>query len=553
MTNSADQSYFKTAEYIDPGLPEYADNPMIAALPPINSVNDVVEMLDKRPKFNDKEINLKGHVRVHAISRLTRDFFVPQTMHLVLEQKFSQLIRKSYLGRNPKTATFKRKLNQMRSIIQNQDLTSYVHSESNSNASSMAISGISGAGKSTATNKILNSYDKVIYHPEYQLLQVPWIKIDCPYEGSLSEFCESFFIALDKRLNTRYRDKYTAGRPTIGKMIADVADLCLIHAIGLIVVDEFQHMNLAKSGGEKKMINFLVTLVNVVEVSIVLIGTPTALRLFSNEFRQARRASGEGSIVWDKMAFDESWDDFLLELFQYQWLESHTELDETFTHLLYELSQGIPDIAVKLFCLAQARAILLADSPDEECLTTGLFNDVFEEEFSIVKPMLDALRTNDKKALEACKDIVIPKIESGLLNGFDHLKAMPLKTPKRIETGDSLQNDVVNNAISTLISMGVTEDIVRPLVQDCIASNPEVSLIDIIHQATSSFAATSTANIKKGPKKKSKSTLNKVKEMDWGQLSQSDLRKVYSSKSGTMYEALKENGHIYPIKQFLAG
>ena len=41
--------------------------------------------------------------------------------------------------------------------------------------------------------------------------------------------------------------------------------------------------------------------------------------------------------------------------------------------------------------------------------------------------------------------------------------------------------------------------------------------------------------------------------MDWGQLSQSDLRKVYSSKSESMYEALKENGHIYPIKQFLVG
>ena len=291
---------------------------MIAALPEIMSPVKVVEALTKRPTFQREEINLPGHIRVHAISRMTRDFFVPQTLHLVLEQKISQLIRFSYLGRNPKTAAFKRKLNTIRDTLQKQVLTSYVHDVVNSPASSMAISGISGAGKSTATNIILNTYPRVLYHPDYHLLQVPWIKVDCPYDGSLSEFCGSFFIALDKCLDTNYRQKYTSGRPSIGKMIADVADLCLIHAIGLVVVDEFQHMNLAKSGGEKKMINFLVTLVNVVEVSVLLIGTPKALKLFTSEFRQARRASGHGSIVWDRLPSDESWEDFLDELWPYQ-------------------------------------------------------------------------------------------------------------------------------------------------------------------------------------------------------------------------------------------
>ena len=185
-------------------------------------------------------------------------------------------------------------------------------------------------------------------------------------------FVESFFIALDRRLNTNYRQKYTSGRPSIGKMIADVADLCLIHAIGLVVVDEFQHMNLAKSGGEKKMINFLVTIVNVVEVSVLLIGTPMALKLFTGEFRQARRASGEGSMVWDRLPLDESWEEFLDELWPYQWLKSPQERDELISNKLYELSQGVPDIVVKLFCLAQARAILLADGPRDECLTVEL-------------------------------------------------------------------------------------------------------------------------------------------------------------------------------------
>lgn len=544
-----DEGYrrYPVAEYHDPGLPEYADNPLIAALPKIMSPLDVVEKLKQLPLFKKDEIALPGHIRVHAINRLTRNFFLPQTLHLVLEQKFSQLIRKSYLGRNPKTAIFKRKLNSVRDIVQRHDLTSYVHDGGNSTASSMAITGISGAGKSTATNILLNAYPRVIYHPEYHLLQVPWIKVDCPYDGSLSEFCESFFIALDKRLNTNYRHKYTSGRPTIGKMIADVADLCLIHAVGLIVVDEFQHMNLAKSGGEKKMINFLVTLVNVVEVSVILIGTPKALKLFSSEFRQARRAAGEGSLLWDRFALDDAWDDFLQELWKYQWLQSARPLDESILLKLYELSQGIPDIVVKLFCIAQARAILLANDPSEEYLSVELLEDVFEDEFSVVKSMLDALKTNDKHALERCGDLAIPTIESALLNTFDHLKPAPL-SKTNLELGNERDTDLAKSALKTLIAMGVSADIAEPLLKEIIHANPEITLIQIIHQATSTLSGIS----EKGSSKQKKEKNIYAKKDTWGQLNDGDLRKIYSSKTGPMYEALWERKLIYPIDELLS-
>ena len=549
MNNSDDQPRFKTAVYQNQGLPEYTENPLISALPKILSPIEVVERLTQRPLISEEEKGLEGHIRVHAIARLTRNFFVPQTIHLILEQKISQLIRKSYLGRNPEKADFKRKLNNTRDTLSQLDLTSYSHDVVNSPASSMAISGISGAGKSTTTNIILNSYDRVIFHPDYHLLQVPWIKIDCPYDGSLSEFCENFFIALDKRLNTNYRQKYTSGRPSIGKMIADVADLCLIHAIGLIVVDEFQHMNLAKSGGEKKMINFLVTLVNVVEVSVILIGTPKALRLFSREFRQARRASGEGSIVWDRMACDESWDEFLNELWSYQWLRSPKPIDEAITNKLYELTQGIPDIVVKLFCLAQARSILLAGSPSEECLSVDLLVDVFEEEFAVVKPMLDALRGNgNRKLLENCDDLIIPEIDGALLNTFDHLKAQTLNRQKSVETGDVQENDLVNSAIDILVKMGASPDIAQPLVVDLINANPEITLIQIINSATTSLSATSS------PPEKTTETSKPVyvKRDTWGQLPSQDLRKMFSDKTGTMYEALCEGNVIYPVEKLLA-
>lgn len=544
-----DQPRFKVAEYKDPGLPEYADNPLIAALPEIMSPAEVVGELTKRPGFKLEEINLDGHIRVHAISRLMRNFFVPQTLHLVLEQKFSQLIRRSYLGRNPKTAAFKRKLNSIRETLQEQELTSYVHDVINSPASSMAISGISGAGKSTATNIILNTYPRVIFHPDYHLLQVPWIKVDCPYDGSLSEFCESFFIALDRRLNTNYRQKYTSGKPSIGKMIADVADLCLIHAIGLVVVDEFQHMNLAKSGGEKKMINFLVTLVNMVEVSVVLIGTPSALRLFANEFRQARRASGEGSIVWDRLPQDESWEDFLDELWPYQWLESPQKRDELLTNKLYELSQGVPDIVVKLFCIAQARAILLAKDIEDERLTVELLEDVFEEEFSIVKPMLEALSSGNKRALERCNDLVMPEIESALINTFDQLKSRPLSKKRNIELGEASQTAIANSAIEMLTAAGIAKDIAEPLVADALGANPDLSLIQIIHEVTKALIKVRSKLAKKTNKEK-KGT---VKPDTWAQLKDRDIRKLYADRTGSMYESLIEERLIYPVEELLAG
>mgnify|MGYP000206321859 CR=1 FL=1 len=541
---------FPEAEYKEQGLPEYTENPLISALPVIMSPVEVAQALVKRPHFQPEELNLPCHIRTHAINRLARDFFVPQTNHIIIEQKLSKLIRSSYLNRNPKTATFKRKLNSIRGLIQNEDLTTYLHDDVDSPASSMTIAGISGAGKSTTTNLVLNTYPRVIYHPELHMLQVPWLKVDCPYDGSLSDFCLSFFIALDRRLNLNYRDQYASGRPTIAKMMADVADLCLIHAIGLIVIDEFQHMSLAKSGGEKKMINFLVTLVNVVEVSIVLIGTPKALRLFASEFRQARRASGDGSVVWDRLPEDESWEDFLEELWPYQWLHNKIARDEPLTKKLYELTQGVPDIVVKLFCLAQSRAVLLAESPEDEALSPELLDQVFEDEFSIVKPMLEALRSGKRKKIEECNDLIFPKFESSMINAMDKLVSKPLELPKSVELGEPDETSIANVAIKTIVSMGIAEDIAQPLVTDALVKKPDLKLIQIIQMAT-----TALTQVGEGRKTEPKTNTKPVYtgRDSWGQLRECDLRKMYADKSGSMYEVMKEKGLIYPVHKLLAG
>lgn len=48
----------------------------------------------------------------------------------------------------------------------------------------------------------------------------------------------------------------------------------------------------------------------------------------------------------------------------------------------------------------------VGNSAEDEMLSVELFDTVFEDEFSIVRPMLDALRRGNKKKVEECNDLV---------------------------------------------------------------------------------------------------------------------------------------------------
>lgn len=535
------------ANYIDPGIPEYADNPLVAALPPLNDPLSAANLFSKIPYFSEEEINLPSHIRIHAISRLTTNFFVPFSNHILLEQKLSALIRQAYLGRNPKEASFKKHLNNCFEKMVKQDLDAYIYDNVKSTALSMSLVGISGSGKSKTLDIILESYNKIIFHPDYNLLQVPWLKVNCPHDGTLTELCFSIFMALDNRLNTSYYRNFSRGRLGIGKLLTEVANLCLIHAVGLLVIDEFQHMNVAKSGGEKKMINFLVTLINTIGVSVVLVGTPKALPIFASEFRQARRAAGHGNMVWDRIKNDESWDDFVNAMWKYQWLRNAKTLTEDLREKLYELSQGIADIAIKLFCLAQARILLLSNDGESESITSHLLEDIFDEELSVVKPMINALRRGDDRVLSEYSDIETPDIESSLINTFDLIKQNSL-VKQNIIVDDCESPSMAKKAIQSLVLIGVSKDIAETLVKDAMLSDPNITLIQIIQAATKSFSG-SNNEIKKQNLRMKSLSMNKADSLD--QLSERDMRKMYAEKTGCMYEVMITNKLIFPVEKYL--
>jgi len=204
---------------------------------------------------------------------------------------------------------------------------------------------------------------------------------------------------------------------------------------------------------------------------------------------------------------------------------------------------------VKLFCLAQARAVLLAESPEDEVLSAELLEQVFEDEFSIVKPMLDALGTGNRRKIEECNDLIFPKFESSIINAMDKLVSKPLEKPKTVELGEPNETSTANAAIETIVSMGIAQDIAQPLVTDALARKPGLKLIQVIQMATTALTQVGEEKVVK-PKGDSKRVY--TSRDSWGQLPKKDLRKMYADKSGSMYESLQEKSLIYPVHRLLA-
>lgn len=321
----------------------------------------------------------------------------------------------------------------------------------------------------------MHQYPQRILHTEpFSLVQITWLKLDCPSQGSPKQLCINFFSAVDRLVGTAYFNFYGSRRASVDEMMVHMAQVANLHALGTLVIDEIQHLNKAKIGPDA-LLNFLVTLVNTIGVPVVLIGTLSAIPLLQENFRQARRASGLGSLMWDRMPKGKAWDYFIDQLWKYQWTRTPTDISSEIREVLYEESQGILDIVVKLFMLAQLRVISIGDARHgPEILTTKLFQKIAREDFQIVRPMLEALRANDIKALMRWDDLL--PLHAHISQILASALAMPASDVVREPVVDApvdVQKDEKTDVIQTALrSLGVADDVALVLISEAKALHP---------------------------------------------------------------------------------
>src|SRR5664279_355009 len=138
-------------------LPEYEGNPFIACLPPLRSQRQLSDALAARPEYHAQERGYAASLRKHCIMRLGR-YFEPLERQIQLADRFGMLLRQGYIGRNPLTHDYIRHLQNGAERIEAKSLTIPTRQPVENTATSFALAGCSGIGKSKAIEKVLLQY-----------------------------------------------------------------------------------------------------------------------------------------------------------------------------------------------------------------------------------------------------------------------------------------------------------------------------------------------------------------------------------------------------------
>jgi hypothetical protein len=538
------------AVYADPGVERYRGNPLIEALPPIMDLQALKVKLTGKVKFNSQDCFGKGHLRAHQISALLDDFFQPLSIHKQLEEKISVMVRGGYVGRNIADGSLNKKMQEGYQRIMSGVTSDFRFAQTNSTAKSLSLIGCSGSGKSSTINRILATYPQVIYHKDYNAIQLPYLRIECPSDGSLKSLCLNFFREVDRTLHTGYEEKYARKRHSTEVLLSLMGQVATQRAVGVLVIDEIQRLTLKRSISKEAMLEFFVALVNVIGVPVVMVGTPKARPIFEMELQAGRRSAGFGSLFWEPMKpgpirinpkTDEpkktEWQAFTDKLWQYQWLTNRDEiLNDEIRDCWFDLSQGVLDIVVKLFVLAQMRAI----STGLERITIKLLRTVYQQELKPVHPMLDALRRGDPELIVKYSDLQLPDMDKRLLE----LRQLIDEQQAEKESIPTFGNNEKALRLYTMLQgMGCDSKLLEPLIENAFQQYPDLSLPELTRIILGWYSS---------PPKTEKIKTGYVKSTSWHTLPSEDLRFKFSqAEKRRFYYELQYGQELFDVPKWL--
>lgn len=389
----------------------YVGNPLIEALPPIFSEAEVYRILKHYPKVDlAAEQAAPVHERVHCVSALD-DLVIPLPIAYDVETALSILIRRGYAPRNPFSREWRHQGFGIREAMADPLADYEIRSKS---VPAMMVTGVSGSGKTTLLETLLGAYPQTIVHTEYHgqrfnTKQLVWIEVNASFDASLKGLILAMFGEVDTALGTNYRQQFDRSKRTIDTLIGNLAQVFTTHQLGVLYVDEIQCLLLRGMDEAKLALSLFLKIANVCKVPMVFSCTYAAASLFAKVARNARRVCSGGyfDLALPRTYKEEVWDKLVLEAVwkKYQWVPEPAPLDDDLRELYFQLTQGILAVFIALHRASQIYAI----RRKLPSVDAAILQKVYETQFVLLHPALEALRSGQQNRLEKFEDLLPPK------------------------------------------------------------------------------------------------------------------------------------------------
>src|SRR5574344_201713 len=248
---------------------------------------------------------------------------------------------------------------------------------------SFKITGCAGVGKSSSVQRCIDLIcgGKVLVQDDPHREIIPVLVVEAVADGSFKSLLYSILQQVDSQIGTNFFLLNKRVTTTVDMLLATVANV-LINHVAVLIIDEIERVANESYKGAV-LINYLTQLVNQSNMAIGFVGNESANQYFEAKEYMSRRAIG---ISLKKMEYGEYYYHFASTLFGYQYTNKKVQFNAEIARYLFKASNGIPALLVGLFVETQRYAI----STGIEELSLGLFEKVFQENFSNMIPFLES-------------------------------------------------------------------------------------------------------------------------------------------------------------------
>ena len=364
------------------------DNTLISMLPKMLTGEELMEQMKVLPEYDEEIARAPIAERLMALPDLYR-LYIPSHMSAEIYSKMYISLMRSLQKKQTRLAT----------LQQNENRKAVLGMKSNGimgGVDSFTIIGQPGIGKSATIERAIDLIHGnrilITNHPYCKV--IPVISVQCPFDSSVKGLLLEILRKVDEMLGSRYHDSALRARMTTDMLIGSVSQVALNH-IGLLVVDEIQHVAGSKNGSS--LVGVLTQLINSSGIAICMVGTPECTVFFESTMYLARRALG---LQYSPLPYDEEFCSLCRTMLSYRYICNDFEVTESILYWIHEHTGGVVASVVSLIHDAQEITLLNGS----ERLTMKVLNEAYENRMAMLRAF--AVKSKKKGAKMKTKDPV---------------------------------------------------------------------------------------------------------------------------------------------------